>query len=90
MKDKPTDSGSSVMAVANDPLLALRIQSLIADKGMIVASANRDLTCYGEWRTDYNAWHEQADAEIQALFSQANANVDAQIPASRDSESLAD
>lgn len=76
MKDKPTDSGSSVMAVANDPLLALRIQSLIADKGMIVASANRDLTCYGEWRTDYNAWHEQADAEIQALFSQANVTVE--------------
>jgi hypothetical protein len=40
---------------------------------MIVASANRDLTCYGEWRTDYNAWHEQTDAELQALFSQANA-----------------
>ena len=61
------------IGVGCDALLALGIQSLIADKGMIVASANRDLTCYGEWRTDYNAWHDQIDAEIQALFSQANA-----------------
>jgi len=53
-------------------LTILKIRSLIADKEMIVASANRDLTCYGEWRTDYNAWHEQTDAEIQVLFSQAN------------------
>ena len=73
MPELETKSDSSEKAVLSDDLLALRIQSLIADKGMIVASANRDLTCYGEWRTDYNAWHEQTDAEIQALFSQANA-----------------
>jgi hypothetical protein len=61
------------IGIAGNLRLALRIQSLIADKGMIVASANRDLTCYGEWRTDYNAWHEQTDAQIQSLFSQSNA-----------------
>ena len=71
MTDTPkTNSDSSVMAVANDQLLVLRIQSLIVDKSMIVASANRDLARYGEWRTDYNAQHEQTDAEIQALFHQ--------------------
>ena len=59
--------------LSSHALLALRIQSLIEDKGMIVASANRDLTCYGEWRTDYNAWYEQTDTEIQALFYKANA-----------------
>jgi hypothetical protein len=63
--------------VASTDLLALRIQSLIADKWMIVASANRDLTCYGDWRTDYNAFHHQTDAEIQVLFSQANAKMEA-------------
>jgi hypothetical protein len=67
--ENQTHSGDGLSSHA---LLALRIQSLIADKGMIVASANRDLACYGEWRTDYNAWHEQTDAEIQSLFSQAN------------------
>lgn len=57
-----------------DPdLVSLRIASLIADKAMIISSANRDLACYGEWRTDYNAWHEQAESELQALFSQADA-----------------
>ena len=70
----------NVDGLSSHDLLALRIQSLIADKGMIVASANRDLTCYGEWRTDYNAWHEQTDAEIQALFSQANAERTARAP----------
>ena len=67
---------TNVVGVGCDALLALRVQSLIADKGIIVASANRDLTCYGEWRGDYNAWHEQVDAEIQALFSLPNAQVE--------------
>lgn len=65
------NTNKTVIGVGCDDLLSLRMQSLIADKGMIVASANRDLTCYGEWRTDYNAWHEQTDAEIQALFRQS-------------------
>jgi hypothetical protein len=56
-------------------LLALKIRSLIADKEMIVASANRDITQYGEWRTDYNAWHMQTESELQALLSEANTEI---------------
>ena len=61
-------------------LVALRIRSLIADKEMIIASANRDITQYGEWRTDYNAWHAQTDRELQSLFSEANTSVSGPCP----------
>lgn len=62
-------------AVCSNGLLALRIRSLIADKEMIVASANRDIAQYGEWRTDYNAWHAQTDIELQSLFAEANITI---------------
>ena len=57
----------------NTDLLALRIRSLIADKEMVTATANLDLTRGGEWRCDYQAWHGEIDAKIEALFSEANA-----------------
>ena len=59
-------------AVALDPLVSLRIRSLIADKEMVTAQANLDLARGGEWRCDYAAWHGQIDAEIQQLLKQAN------------------
>jgi hypothetical protein len=60
------------MTTINNELLVLKIRSLIADKEMVTAQANRDMTCGDGWRTDYAAWHGQLDAEIQSLLDQAS------------------
>ncbi len=49
-------------------VLELKIRSLIEDKAMITAQANRDMQL-GEWRCDYATWHGQIDCEIRGLFS---------------------
>jgi hypothetical protein len=56
----------------HNELLVLKIRSLVADKEMVTAQANRDMTCGDGWRTDYAAWHGQLDAEIQSLLDQAS------------------
>jgi len=69
---QPVAEAESLVGVANDVLLALRIRSLIADKEMVTATANLDLARGGEWRLDYSAWQGQLNVEIDALFSEAN------------------
>ena len=68
---KPTDQrGDS--SVESTYLLALRIRSLIADKELVTARANRDLQVGIDWCQDYHEWHRQIDTEINALLSEAN------------------
>ena len=68
--NKPnTDDGTLLKST---DLLAVRIRSLIADKGMVTATANLDLARGGEWRCGYQVWHSQIDTEINALLSEAN------------------
>ena len=55
-------------------LVMLRIQSLIADKEMVTAQANRDISMSGEWQCDYTEWYRQIDDEIKRLFDQFTNN----------------
>ena len=55
-----------------DALLALRIRSLISDKEMVVAMANRDAQFRDGWLCDYAKWHGEIEEKIQRLLSEAN------------------
>ena len=58
--------------VSSNGLLALQIQSLIADKNWITAQANADLAAYDQWQADYGQWRQEVDAELQTRFAEAN------------------
>lgn len=49
-------------------IILLKIRNLIADKDIVSAQANRDLSLDG-WRMDYTAWHSQLSIEIETLFN---------------------
>ena len=51
-------------------ITVLKIQSLIADKEMATATANRDLARCGDWTGDYALLHEQINEEIKKLLSE--------------------
>jgi len=73
--DAPTTPSGE--QVGSDALFALRIRSLISDKEMVVAMANRDAQFGDGWRCDYAKWHGEIEEKIQRLFSEANDQADA-------------
>lgn len=48
----------------------LKIRSLISDKEMVTAIANKDTTRGGEWLGDYCAWHAEIDRQINGLINE--------------------
>ena len=52
----------------NDDITYLKIRSLIADKEMVTATANMNLSRGGEWLCDYSAWHAHIDQQIETLL----------------------
>lgn len=46
----------------------LRIRSLIADKEMVAATANRELQQFGEWQCDHQEHHYEIDQQIEELI----------------------
>ena len=52
----------------NDDITYLKIRSLIADKEMVTATANMNLSRGGEWLCDYPAWHAHIDQQIETLL----------------------
>lgn len=51
-------------------LKLLKIRSLIADKEMVIATANMDLTRGDQWRCDYSSWQQSINAEIAELMKE--------------------
>ena len=54
----------------NNDITYLKIRSLIADKEMVTATANMNLSRGGEWLCDYSAWHAQIDQRIETLLEE--------------------
>ena len=49
-------------------LVMLRIRSLIADKEMVTATANRELQQFGEWQCDHQEHHREINQQIEELI----------------------
>lgn len=57
--------------IRDQEMIALKIRSLISDKEMVVARANRDAQFGDGWLCGYAAWHDEIEEKIQRLFSDA-------------------
>lgn len=53
-------------------LLLLKIRSLIEDKAMVTATANRELSL-GGWLSDWQKCHAEIDGEIQKMIQELGA-----------------
>lgn len=47
--------------------LTILLRSAVVDKEMAALNAMRDITCFGEWRCDWNEFIAQAESEIQQI-----------------------
>ena len=63
-----TTTQNDAEGVSSSALLALSFQSLIADKQMLIATANRDLAQYGEWQRTHAEEFTQIDCEMDRLM----------------------
>lgn len=65
-------SFSGLSPVPSNPLLALQIRNLIADKEWLTAAANHDVAKFGQWQCDWQEGIRDVNRELHELWEEAN------------------